>query len=90
MNTDPTTDQVLSARIDTPDFAEALAADADGSFARDVNDYLESWQGKIKTYQDAGLSSGEFNNFTRLSTSIQNAQRVIEFFVKLQKLPPAQ
>lgn len=90
MNADPTTDAALRARIDTADFAETLAADSDGSFAKDVSTYLEAWKAKIKGYQDAGLSSAEFNDLTRLSTGIQTAERVIEFFVKLQKLPPAQ
>ena len=90
MNSDPTTDAQLRSRIDTADFSEALAADEDGSFAADVSAYLEGWQSKIKGYQDAGLSSGEFNDLTRLSSSIQTAGKVIDFFVKLQKLPPAQ
>ncbi len=90
MTADPLNDSALKARIDTPDFAEALAADADGSFHADVSAYLEAWQGQIKRYQDTGVSPGEFNDLTRLSDSIQTAGRVLEFFVKLQKLPPTQ
>ena len=90
MNVDPSTDKQLRARVDTAEFAEALAADADGMFANDVNSYLAAWKAKIKSFQDAGLSSGEFSALTRLLSSVQSAERVIEFFVKLQKLPPAQ
>lgn len=90
MSADPTTDAELRARVDTPDFAETLAADADGSFAASLQAYLDGWQARIKSYQDEGLSSGEFNDLTRLSSSIQTAARVIEFFVKLQKLQPKQ
>lgn len=77
----------LKARIDTPDFTETLAADADGSFQADVTAYLEGWSARIKGYQDAGVSREEFDDLTRLSTAVQTAGRVIEFFVKVQKLP---
>ncbi len=90
MITDALNNSELKARIDTADFAEALAADADGSFYADVTAYLDAWQSRIKDYQTAGVSKGEYDDLTRLSDSVQTAGRVLEFFVKLQKLPPAQ
>lgn len=87
MSTDLLADSALKARLDTPDFQETLAADADGSFYQDTAGYLEAWRQKIRHYQDAGVSTGEFASLTRLSASIDTAERVIEFFVKLQKLP---
>lgn len=90
MNADLTTDRELKARIDTPDFAETLAADAGGAFSADVTSYLEAWKTKVKGYQDAGVSRAEFDDLTRLSDSLQTAGRVLDFFVKLQKLPPTQ
>lgn len=82
-------DMQLRVRIDTPEFAETLAADAEGKFVNDVNSYLRAWKAQIKSFQETGLSSGEFSDLTRLSSSIQTAESVIEFFVKLQKLPLA-
>ena len=75
-------------RIDRPDFAEALAADTDGTFAAEIQDYLDDWHKKLKGYQDAGLSSEDFDAVTRLSRSIQTAKRVTDFFARMQKLPP--
>ncbi|GAA5149733.1 hypothetical protein GCM10023213_47830 [Prosthecobacter algae] len=88
MSSDPLTDPALKARIDTPDFVEILSADSEGSFYADVTTYLDAWQGQIKSYQDAGLSRGEFDDLSRLSNSLQTTGRVLEFFVKLQKLQP--
>ncbi len=90
MTADPTTDSALKARIDTPDFTETLSTDADGAFSADVTTYLEAWKTKVKGYQDAGVSRAEFDDLTRLSDSLQTAGRVLDFFVKLQKLPPTQ
>ena len=90
MIADPTTDHDLKSRIDTPNFAEVLAADKDGSFYADVTAYLDAWKAKIKGYQDQGVSRAEFDDLTRLSNSIQTAGPVLEFFVKLQMLPAAQ
>ncbi|MES2596716.1 MAG: hypothetical protein V4662_15345 [Verrucomicrobiota bacterium] len=90
MSNDVLSNRELKARIDTADFAETLAADADGSFYADVTSYMEAWSTRIKGYQDAGVSKAEFEELTRLSQSVQTAGRVLEFFVKLQKLPPAQ
>ena len=90
MLNDPTTDSDLKSRIDTPDFAEALAADADGSFHASVTAYLDAWKARIKAYQDAGVSTGEFQDLSRLTASMDTAGRVLEFFVKLQTLKPAQ
>ncbi len=90
MSTDPAADPELKARIDTAELLETLAADADGAFCASVTTYLDSWKTRIKGYQDFGLSRGEFDDLTRLSDSIQTAGRVLEFFVKLQKLPAAQ
>jgi hypothetical protein len=85
---DSTTDRELKARIDLPDLAEALAADP--ALKDEVAAYLETWSAKIKGFQDAGVSRGEFDSLTRLSDSIHTAGRVIDFFVKLQKLPRTQ
>jgi hypothetical protein len=90
MSYDVLSNPELKARIDTADFAETLAADADGSFYADVTSYLEAWTTRIKGFQDAGVSKAEFEELTRLSQSVQTAGRVLEFFVKLQNLPPAQ
>jgi len=90
MSTDPLADSALKARLDTPDFQEALAADTDGSFYQDAVSYLGAWRQRIRQYQDAGVSTGEFASLTQLSASIDSAERVIEFFVKLQKLAPMQ
>lgn len=90
MTSDPASDKEIKARIDTPDLAEALAADVDGSFNATVTSYLEAWKARIKGWQDHGVSRGEFDDLTRLSDSIQTAGRVLEFFVKVQKLPAAQ
>ncbi|MGV3659976.1 MAG: hypothetical protein ACO1TE_07320 [Prosthecobacter sp.] len=87
---DPASDKELKARIDTPDLAEALTTDVDGSFNTSVTSYLEAWKTRIKGWQDHGVSRGEFDDLTRLSDSIQTAGRVLEFFVKVQKLPAAQ
>lgn len=87
---DPASDKKIKARIDTADLAEALAADLDGSFSATVASYLEAWKSRIKDWQDHGVSRGEFDDLTRLSDSIQTAGRVLEFFVKVQKLPAAQ
>lgn len=88
MFSDPLTDPALKARIDIPDLVEALSSDADGSLHTDASAYLEAWKTRIKSCQDAGLSSGEFEDLDRLAKSIQAAGRVLEFFVKLQKLQP--
>lgn len=90
MSTDLLADRALKARLDTPDFQEALAADSDGTFYHEATAYLGAWRQRIRQYQDAGVSTGEFASLTRLSASIDTAERVIEFFVKLQKLPPTQ
>lgn len=78
----------IKARIDTPDFAETLAADKDGSFYADLISYLNAWEARIKTYKDAGVSKIEFDELTRISASIVTAERVLDFFVKTQKLTP--
>lgn len=90
MSTDPLADSALKARLDTPDFQEALAADTNGVFYHEATSYLGAWRRRIRQYQDAGVSTGEFASLTRLSAGIEAAERVIEFFVKLQKLPPKQ
>ncbi len=90
MSADPANDQALKSRIDTPDFMEALASDSEGAFLADVTTYLEAWKSRIKGYQDAGVSRGEYDDLSRLSDSIQTTGRVLDFFVKLQQLPPAQ
>lgn len=87
---DPLTDLELKARIDTPDLLETLQADETGSLQADITAYLEAWTARIKSYQDAGLTQGEFDALTRLSGSVQTAGRVLEFFVKLKQLPPEQ
>jgi hypothetical protein len=90
MIADPISDNELKSRIDTPNFAEVLAADEDGSFYADVTAYIDAWKLQIKSYQDQGVSRAEFDDLTRLSNSLQTAGPVLEFFVKLQKLPAAQ
>ena len=89
MSEDPASSKEIKARLDTPDFTEALAADADGTFYQDAAAYLTAWQARIKGWQDHGLPQGEYESLTRLSDSIQTAGRVLEFFVKVQKLPAA-
>lgn len=86
----PLTDASLKARIDTPDFTETLAADHDGSFSAEVIVYLNAWKEQLKAYQDAGLPTAEFESLTRLSDSVQTAGRVLEFFVKMQRLSAVQ
>lgn len=90
MMNDPISDPGLKSRIDTADLLEALAADKDGVFYGELTAYLEAWKGRVKSWQDAGVSRGEFDDLSRLSDSLQTAGRVLEFFVKLQQLPPAQ
>ena len=90
MINDPATDKDIKARIDTQDLLETLAADADGTFYADLASYLDAWKARIKSWQDQGVTRGEFDSLTRLSDSIQTAGRVLEFFVKLQKLPAVQ
>jgi len=90
MIADPLNDAALKARIDTPDFNETLATDSEGAFASDITAYLSAWKLQIKAYQDAGLPTEEFESLTRLSDSLQTAGRVLEFFVKMQKLSAAQ
>ena len=87
MNTDLLSDQALKARIDTPDFVEAVAADADGTFTADVAGYLDAWKGEIKSYQDEGVSQGEFEALNQLNHSVQTAERVLTFFAQSRKQP---
>lgn len=83
-------DAALKARIDTPDLTEALAADTEGTFAAEVTTYLNAWKDQLRAYQDAGLPTAEFESLTRLSDSVHTAGRVLEFFVKMQRLSALQ
>lgn len=90
MNAALLSDTALKARIDTPDFLEAITADSDGSFSSDVTSYLQAWKTRIKECQDGGLSKDEFEGLSKLTHSILTAERVLTFFTSLKKLSPAQ
>ncbi|HSJ01064.1 MAG: hypothetical protein ACAI34_18550 [Verrucomicrobium sp.] len=66
--------------IDTPDLAEALANDADGSVRAELNTYLDDWRLKLGHAQRAGLALADYEAAGRLVTSIAQAQKLLEFF----------
>jgi len=90
MIADPIQDTGLLARLDTADLMESLAADADGSLTADVNTYLEAWTHQIRAWQSAGVAPSEYQELDSLVSGIEAAQRVVQFFVMLKKLPPTQ
>jgi hypothetical protein len=94
MIADPLQDTGLLARLDIPELMERLAADGpgegDGALTADVNAYLEAWTHQIRAWQTAGVAPAEYQELDSLAAGVEAAQRVIQFFVTLKKLPPIQ
>jgi hypothetical protein len=88
MITDPLQDPELLSRLDAAEFPDRLQTDDDGSFSADVETYLNAWKAQIKSWQVEGVSPIEYDQLDRLESGIEAAQRVIQFFVMLKKLPP--
>lgn len=72
--------------IDTPDLADALANDQDGTFRAQLTEYLGTWRDKVNQARSAGLAPGDFEAANRLAHSIDQAEKLIRFFTTLKVL----
>jgi hypothetical protein len=72
--------------IDTPDLADALANDQDGTFRAQLTEYLGTWRDKVNQARTEGLAPGDFEAVNRLAHSIDQAEKLIRFFATLNVL----
>jgi hypothetical protein len=72
--------------IDNPDLAEALAADQDGTFRAELTAYLGTWREKVNQARSVGLPPGDYEAANRLTNSINQAEKLLEFFATLKVL----
>jgi hypothetical protein len=72
--------------IHTPDLAEALAADQSGELRTAITGYLSTWREKLEQSRRDGLAPEDYRAVERLSASLDQADKLLEFFATLKVL----
>ena len=85
MNFSSSSSNDLKTLVDVPDLSEAITHDESGTFAEGVVQYFSNSKTDIKTSLDAGVAPEDFEKLTRLNASIEVAERVVDFFVRVKK-----
>lgn len=74
----------LAELVDVPDLEEALRHDEDGSLQANIASYLDHWKSTFQRAMDAGLPREEFDRVKDSYSSIESAEKIINFFAKVK------